>query len=499
MLSFRPSTRIACWAVLTLLSGCDLAPVYKPPHMLLPEHYQGSGPFVEANPQDQFSHGPWWQMFGDVQLNRLETQLDQSNPDLQAAQETYTQARDVVAVARSGLFPQLNSQAFVSENKESAHTLFHPSSGPTQQPSNGYGAAASWEPDFWDQIRNSAKQAQATAQGVAAQVASARLSLEMELASDYMAIHGLDAEHAVYMQTIGFYQKAVEITKMRLAGKISSGLDFARAQNQLSSAQAEDTDVLAQRAVLVHAVAVLAGVNPASFTLAPLTGARVTLPTIPVGVPSELLQRRPDIAQAERAMAAANAAIGVSRAAFYPNIRLSASAAFEDTGFGLASLPNTLWAVGASAMLPLFEGGLRKAELQQSWSRFAQSRDNYCAIVLEAFRQVEDQLVLTDNLATEATQQEVALQAAVKVQDVSLSLYTDGLDNYLNVTVAQIAALTAQISEVQVQTRRLQAVVALIGAVGGGWSSADLPTEDQTVPFNPLGLRTESRDVQKPD
>jgi multidrug efflux system outer membrane protein len=487
----RSFLRIASSAALVLLAGCDLAPVYTPPQTLLPEQYQGSSPFILARPQDQLSHGPWWQMFGDPQLNQLETQLDANNPDLQAAEQSYTQARDGVAEARSGLFPQLTTQAFVSGNKESAHTLFHSGSGPEQQASNGYGAAAVWEPDFWDQIHNSVKQAKANAQGVAAEVASARLSLEIELATDYMAIHGLDAEHAVYTQAIALYQKAVEIVQMRLAGKISSGLDVARAQNQLAAAQAADTDVEAQRAVLMHAVAVLAGVNPSTFTLPALTDSSVAVPTIPVGIPSELLQRRPDIAQAERAMAAANAAIGVARAAFYPNIRLSASGGFEDTGFALATLSNSLWAVGASAVLPLFEGGLRRAELQQSRSVFTQTTDRYRSVVLDAFREVEDQLLLTDKLATEATQQQRALQAAVKVQNIALTLYTGGLDNYLNVTVAQIAALTAQIADVQVETRRLQTAVALVGALGGGWASSDLPNDDQTVPFSPLHLHAD--------
>jgi len=499
MFSVRPPRRTICCAVLALLAGCDLAPVYKAPHMLLPDEYQGTGPFEKARPEDQLAHGPWWEMFGDAQLNRLETQLDASNPDLQAAQETYTQARDIVGEARSGLFPQLNARAFVSENKESAHTLFHSGTGPVQQQSNGYGAAATWEPDFWDQIRNNTKQAQANAQGVAAQVASARLSLEIELAGDYMAIYGLDTEHAVYQKAIGLYRNAVDITQMRFNGKIASGLDVARAQTQLSSAQAADTDVEGQRAVLVHAVAALVGENPASFTLPPLTDARIAFPVIPVGVPSTLLQRRPDIAQAERAMAAANAAIGVSRAAYYPNIRLSAAGGFEDTGWALASLPNLLWAVGASAALTLFDGGERRAELERSNSQFAQAGDNYRATVLEAFRQVEDELVLTESLATEASQQEAALQAAVKTQDLSMSLYRDGLDNYLNVTVAQIAALTAETAEVQVQTRRLQAAVALTGALGGGWNATDLPTEDQTVPFNPLDLHTAPADVHAHD
>ena len=489
---------IACLAMLTVLSGCDLAPTYTPPKMMLPADYRGSGPFVEATPQDQLARGPWWQMFNDPELDRLEAQLDAANPDLLAAQETYTQARDVVGEAQSGLFPQLTSQAFVSQNGESAHTLFHSGTGLNHEQSNGYGAAATWEPDFWDEIRNSAKSAKASAQATAAQVASARLSLEMELASDYMAAHGLDTEHAAYQQAIASYLDAVKITQMRYAGKISSGLDVERAQNQLASAQAMDTDVEAQRAVLEHAIAVLSGANPTTFSLPVRTDAHIALPEVPAGVPSALLQRRPDIAQAERAMAAANAAIGVSRAAFYPNIRLNAMGGFEDTGFALASLPNTLWAVGASAMLPLFEGGLRKAEVQASWSRFAQTGDNYRSTVLTAFRQVEDNLVLTSKLATEAAQQQAALQAALKVQNISMSLYRDGLDNYLNVTVAQIAALTAQITEVQVQTRRLQTAVALTGALGGGWSTAALPTEDQTRPFNPVSLSTAPGDVHEP-
>jgi outer membrane protein, multidrug efflux system len=496
MLSARPTGYIACLA-LTLLSACDLAPIYSPPNMILPAQYQGSGPFVVAHPQDQLARGPWWRVFGNTELDRLEAQLDAANPNLQAAEETYTQARDIVGEIRSGLYPQLNSQAFVSENKESVHTLFHSESGPIQSQSNGYGAVASWEPDFWSEIRNRTKLAQQDAQATAAQVASARLSLEMELANDYIAIHGLDAQHAVYLQTIAFYEKAVSITQLRFAGKISSGLDVARAENQLASAQAFDTEVQAQRALLEHAIAALAGVNPSTFRLPVTADAQITIPTIPVDAPSALLQRRPDVAQAERAMAAENSSIGVSRAAFYPNIRLNANAGFEDTGFGLASLPNALWAFGASAVLPLFEGGLRKAELQQSWSQFYQATDNYRATLLQAFRQVEDNLTLTGKLSTEAAQQEAALQAAVRAQNMALSLYTDGLDNYLNVTVAQIAALTAQIAEVQVQTRRLQTAVALIGAFGGGWSTADLPTADQTLPFNPLSPHDAPGDVHE--
>ena len=482
-----------------LLCGCDLSPAYRPPGFVLPASYRGSGPFVVARPQDGLPRGPWWRMFGDAMLDDLEHRLDAANPTLQAARETYTQSRDIAGEARSGLFPQLNAQGLLSENKQSEHRLFRSGSGGiNEETSNQIEAAATWDPDFWDRIRNQTRSAKRQAQASAAEVASARLSLEAELASDYMALRGLDREHAVYGQTIGFYRKAVSITQQRLAGKIASGLDVARAENQLAAAEALDTEVLAQRALVEHAIAVLAGVTPTGFALPMLADARLVVPEVPTGVPSALLQRRPDIAQQERDMAAANALIGVSRAAFYPDIRLNAVSGFEDSGFNLASLPNSLWAVGAQAMLPLFEGGLRKAELQRSWSVFAQARDNYRATVLYAFQQVDDGLVLTGRLATEAQQQQAALQAALRAQAMTLNLYTGGLDNYLDVTVAQIAALTAQIAEVQVQTRRLQAAVGLIDALGGGWSTEELPTPDQTLPFNPVDPGRAPGDVREP-
>jgi NodT family efflux transporter outer membrane factor (OMF) lipoprotein len=406
----------------------------------------------------------------------LEDDLAAANPDLQSAAETYARARDMVGAARAGLLPQLDLGAGASENKESTHTLFHSNNGaPLQEPSVSYGATASWAPDFWGELSNRVQVATAQAQGAAADLAAARLALQTELASDYIAMRGLGAEHTVYTKAIALYRNAVSITQMRVIGKIASGLDLARAQNQLASTEAADTDVLAQRSVLEHAVAVLAGQNPVGFHLPAHSDRSVAVPQVPVSVPSTLLQRRPDVAAAERRMAAANAAIGIAHAAFYPNIRISAQAGFEDTALALGSLPNSLWAVGASAMLPLFDGGLRHAQLQASWSTFAQTGDQYRATVLRAFREVEDNLVLTDRLASEAAEQQDALRAAVHAQSMALSLYTDGIDNYLNVTVAQIAALNAQIAAVQLHTRRLVTSIALIGALGGGWRAGDLP------------------------
>ena len=479
--------RCTALAVAGILAGCNLAPVYKQPHYLLPDSYQGSGAFRVAQPQEALSpRGDWWTLFGDEELNQLEEQLGRENPTLAAAAEVYTQARDLAAEAQSHLYPRVGAQALVSENRESEHHLFSSINVPKQEASNVIGGVASWEPDFWGALRNSAHVQKRLAQASAADLATARLSLEAELANDYIAVRGYDAELEVLRQSIVAYQKAVEVARLRSQGKIASDLDLARALSQLDSAQAQETETRLQRDLMQHAIAVLVNAMPSSFSIAPVKDFTLTPPQVPAGVPSELLQRRPDIASAERQMAAANTEIGVSRAAFYPNITLGAGAGFEDNAFNLLSLPNSLWSVGAAAMLPLFDAGLRHAELQRSWSQYAQTRDNYRSTVLASFQEVEDGLSLTQRLANEATQQREASDQATKALSISTMLYDDGLDNYLSVAVAQVQALAAQTAEVQILTRQMQGSVALIRALGGGWTAQALPTEKQTLPFGPL-------------
>jgi outer membrane protein, multidrug efflux system len=474
-------------AVAALLSGCNLAPVYRPPQYLVPESYQGNGAFRVAEPEDGLSsRGDWWTLFGDEQLNRFEEQLQRENPTLQAAAEAYTQARDLAAESRSQLYPQIAAQGLASDNRESAHHLFSGATGAREESSNIIGVAASWEPDFWGAIRNRTHTQERLAQASAADLATARLSLEAELANDYIALRGLDAELEVLRQSIIAYQQAVEVARLRSEGRIASGLDLARALSQLDSAQAQETETQLQRDLMQHALAVLVGVMPSSFSIPAQKQFTLTPLQIPAGVPSELLQRRPDIASAERRMAAANASIGVSRAAFYPNITLSGIGGFEDNAFNLLSLPNSLWSVGAGAMLPLFEGGLRRAELQRSWSRYAQTRDEYRSTVLASFQEVEDGLSLTERLATEVTQQREASDQAMQALSISTMLYEDGLDNYLSVAVAQVQALAAQTAEVELQSRQMQASVSLIRALGGGWTVRALPSERQTFPFGPF-------------
>ncbi|MBB2200189.1 efflux transporter outer membrane subunit [Gluconacetobacter tumulisoli] len=491
----RAWLRVPLLALLGGLASCDMAPAYHPAHLLLPDDWKGDGIMRFAAPQDAALRGDWWTAFNDPVLNRLEEQANRTNPDLQVAAETFTQARDMAAEARAGLYPQVTGQAAMSKNKGSDHRLWRGagSTGPVYMSSEQYGGTASWEPDFWSSIRNQVRMRRQSAQERAADYALMRLSLDAELATDYMALRGLDAQDTVYRDSIRTYQLAVQITRLRQAGAIAAGLDVSRAQNQLYATQAQETDLQARRAVLEHAIAVLVNVSPSAFHIEPVAALNLPDIVIPVGVPSTLLERRPDVAGAEREMAQANRAIGVSRAAFYPHVTFNAMTGFMDNGFSLADLSNSMYSYAAQAVMPLFQGGLRRAELQRTWSQYRQAEDNYRAVVLSAFQDVEDGLTLTGRLRVEQQQQEGAVKAALRTQNMTMTLYTGGLTNYLDVVVAQIAALTARISEVQVETRRLQANVTLIRALGGGWSRSQLPDSKSIMPFAPLqydGLRT---------
>jgi outer membrane protein, multidrug efflux system len=480
--------------VFVMLSGlvaCDLAPPYRPPHYALPESFKGDGPFAVAQPGDLAPRGQWWEPFEDEHLDRLEKQLLTDNPDLAAMTEAYTQARDLVAEARARLFPQLTAGASLAYERESKNKPFRDvnSAAPLVDPDNLIGFSAAWEPDIWSEIRNRVRTQSRLAQASAATLAALRLSLQAELASDYVALRGADTQVVIYRSAIESYRQAVQITTLRFNGKIASGIDVQRAKSQLAATEQLLEGALSSRTLLQHAIATLAGDNPSSLSIAPEDPARLTLREVPTVVPSALLERRPDIAAAERGMAAANAAIGVSRAAFYPNISIGGTAGFEDTGFNLASLPNSFWSIGASAMEPIFEGGLRRAELQQSWSKYAQTRDEYRSTVLSAFKEVEDGLAQTTHLRVQVLDQNEAAAAADEAQRLAMQLYVGGLTNYLDVVVAQETALSAHIAAAQLWVQQFQAEIGLIRALGGGWSREALPTEKDVVPFGPFDYR----------
>jgi len=475
----------AAIASLAGLSACDLAPAYHAPNFIVPASWHGQGAFSVATPADTQLPSNWWTLLYDPELDALETKAVAENADLQAAAERFVQARAMVMTVRSDLLPHFGLAFGASDNKQSADRLFRYKGAQTQT-DEFYGGLASWEPDFWSKIRNQVRMAKYSAQERAAQFAAARLSLQAELANDYVELRGYDAQDAIYRQSIAYYQNAVTVTQTQLANQAAPRLDLARAQNRLYVTQAAELDLQAERQVTEHAIAILTNSAPSSFHIAPVDHMVFTRVSIPTGVPSTLLQRRPDIAMAERDMATANRQIGVSRAAFYPNVSLKANGGFDANGFDLANLANSMWSYGADVSMPIFEGGLRRAALQSSWSQYRETRDYYRSAVLSAFREVDDGLSRTDRLWEENDRLKKAATAALQMQDMTMTLYKGGLSAYLDAIIAQEAALDARIEQVKVEARYFQSEVSLIRALGGGWNDRLLPTPDQTMTFDVL-------------
>lgn len=478
----RKSVQGVTLATLTALSACDLAPAYQAPHFIVPTSWHGQGLFHDAQPQDTVLRSDWWTLFADPTLSTLEAQAMAGNADLQAEAEHFIQARSIVMEARSDLLPHFALAFGSSNNKSSSDRLFR-YKGPITATDEFYGGMASWEPDIWSSIRNRVRAQKYYAQAQAAQYASARLSLQAELATDYFALRGLDAQNAIYTQSIVYYQQALKVTQTRLDNQDATGIDVARAKNQLYMTQARQLDVQAQREVLEHALAVLVNASPSSFHVPEVANQDTAEPVFPLGIPSELLQRRPDIAVAEREMAQANRAIGIARAAFYPHVSFNANGGFDANGFDLANLANSMWSYGASVTMPLFEGGLRRAQLQRTWSNYRETRDRYRMAVLSAFKDVENGLSMTARLRAESMRLKQAVDAAMQSQTLTMTLYKGGADGYLDALIAQVNTLDARIEQAQVQARALQAAVSMVRALGGGWNDKLLPTPDQTMTF----------------
>ncbi|HET6307340.1 MAG TPA: efflux transporter outer membrane subunit [Rhodopila sp.] len=460
-----------------LLAGCSFAPAYQPPTVAaIPASYKEAGPWQTAHPQDELPRGAWWRLYGDAELDRLETQVDTHNPTVAEAVANYDLARAAVAEAHSALLPQVGSFASMTTNRQSERRPTRSQTQPNQYPANTVGVQLDYDLDLWGRLRNTVAAQKAAAQASAADLATMRLSLHAEVAGDYMALRGLDAQGKLLAQTIAAYQRAVAITEARHTGKIASGIDVARAQDQLKATQAEASDIEAQRAVYEHALASLVGRPASSFAIAPSV-VQIGVPQIPVGVPSTLLQRRPDIAAAERRVASANAMVGVARSAFYPDVSLSGLFGFQDTGeAALFSTPYTFWTLGPQMVMPVFEGGLRHAQVAAAQATLRASGDAYRTVVLTAFQQVEDSLSNLRILARALQQENEAVDAAQRAQRMAMSLYRDGATNFLDVVVAQTAALQAEQTALSLQTRALQASIDLVRALGGGWSTQDLPS-----------------------
>jgi len=465
--------------------AADLAPSYEPPEYVVPTSWHGQSPFIEANPSDTELRPDWWQLFDDPALSSLIEQAMAANPDLEAAAERFLQARDMMMKARSQYLPRLGLGFGASGNRASDNALFFPRDISQQASSVSLGGLASWEPDFWSALRNATRIETYRAEERAAEYGLARLSLQAEIGTNYYLLRGYDAQITIYTQSIDLYRRSLDIVRAQFAGAIASALDVARVESLLFTTETQLARVQAQRQVTEQAIAILVNMAPASFTVKPKTAddLRVVSFTVPRTLPSTLLERRPDIARMERQMAQASRAIGIARAAFFPNVSFRVGGGFEDAGFNLISLANSFWSLGATVSLPVFQAGFRRAQLQQSWSAYRETEDRYRSTVLNAFREVENNLSLTGQLTLAANRQDAAVGATFKAQNLTTELYQGGLASSLELIYAQVATLTARIESVQIKAELLQSSVALIRALGGGWNRNQLPKDEQIQPF----------------
>src|SRR6202158_2908348 len=458
------------------VTGCTVGPQYKRPTAEVPPAYKEVGDWKTAQPNDQNLGGNWWEIFQDSQLNALEADVNVSNQNLKAAAAQYTQARAALRYQRADYFPSVTVNPSATRNSYSANRQPHSTqfSGVTftdlQIPFE-----LSYQIDLWGRVRRTVESYRAQAQASAADLAAVNLSMHAQLALDYYQARTLDAEEQLLNSTVTQYEQALQLIENRFAGGLASDLEVQQARTQLETTRAQAIEVGVARAQYEHAVAVLIGKPPAEFSLAalPLTAPP---PPIPAGLPSELLERRPDIAAAERRMASANAQIGVAKSAYYPTINLGATGGFESGVITtLISGPSALWSVGGSAIAPIFDAGRRRANLDQAIAAYQQTVANYRETVLTGFQQVEDNLAALRILEKEAQVQENAVVAAQKYLELAITRYKGGVTSYLEVTTAQSAALSDEVTAVNILGRRMVDAVTLVQALGGGWNSSEIP------------------------
>jgi NodT family efflux transporter outer membrane factor (OMF) lipoprotein len=454
------------------LTACSFAPHYqKPATPALPAYAENAG-WKLAQPNEEIPRGAWWTLFGDPQLNALEERVTAANQDLRAAFARLEQARQETRVARADYFPTLTAGSSLVHGRASA-------TGPNVTPGQELvytdqtlSADLSYEIDVWGRVRNTVAAAKATAQASAADLATLDLSTHAELATDYFTLRGDDTQQTLLDNTVGAYTRALQLTNNLYNGGAAAQNDVAQAQAQLEMARTQAEDIRLQRAQQEHAIAVLIGEPASSFHIVaiPLSAAP---PAIAPGLPSALLERRPDIAAAERRVAAANARIGVARAAYFPTFSLSASAGFESIkGNNWISAPNRTWSLGPSAMLTLFDAGRNRALSAEARAAYEENVADYRGTVLNAYREVEDNLGALRQLQMESDSEAAAVTAAQTALRQANFRYQGGMSTYLEVVVAENTALQAQVAAVNIQTRRITASVLLVKALGGGWTGA---------------------------
>lgn len=453
-------TRLSAIALAAALCGCAVGPQYQVPATAAPATFKEAEGWTPAAPADALERGPWWTLFGDPVLNDLAAAVEIDNQNVALAAAQYAQARAVVAEQRASLFPTVSLSGSGTR-----------SGGGDTRPSNNYRVdiGGSWEPDLWGSLRAGVTGAQASAQASAADLAAARLSAQGELVANYIGLRQSDVEKQILDSTIAGYQRVLQITQNRVDAGVTARSDLLQAQTQLFTARADLLTVIRQRAVYEHAIAVLLGKAPAEFTLAPAPWT-IVVPEVPLGVPSTLLQRRPDIAAAERDVAAANENIGIARAAYFPTLNLSASYGYGNSQVGgLFSASNSLWSLGLSAAQTLFDAGAIAARVEQTKAARDAAIARYRQAVLDAFADVEDQLAATRALVQQQALRRQASEAADLVEQQMENRYRAGQVNYTDVVSAQVTALSARRALIQVQADRQTTAVALIQSLGGGW------------------------------
>jgi NodT family efflux transporter outer membrane factor (OMF) lipoprotein len=422
-----------------------------------------------ARPNDNVLRGNWWEIYAYPELNALEEQVAAANQNVAQAEANYRQAQALVRASRSGYYPAVTGGASATRSRRSSEVGALGTYNDFLLPID-----FSWEIDLWGRVRRTVEASQAGARASQADLASALLSAQSLLAQNYFQMRTVDAQKKVLEDTIVGYQKALDLTKNRYTGGVASRADVLQAETQLKSAQAQSIDLGVQRAQLSHAMALLVGKPPSAFSI-PVAPLVATPPPVPVGVPSDLLERRPDIASAERSVAAANARIGVAEAAFYPNVTLSASAGLEAASLAKwLTWPARFWSVGPAVSEVLFDGGLRRAQTAQARAAYDAQVAAYRQTVLTGFQEVEDSLVALRVLEEEAQVQEEALAAARQTVEIVTNQYKAGTVSYLNVIVAQTTALSNEQAALNILGRRMAASVSLVKALGGGWDASAL-------------------------
>ena len=445
--------------------GCAVGPDYRRPEFPAAQAYREQSDWKPSEPSDAMSRGPWWNIFKDDRLSELEAKIAISNENVKAAAAAVEQAQALVAQARAGFWPSIS--AGVGEQRGSIGTA------PVHNTATA-NVSGDWTLDIWGQIRRTVESDRASAQASAAALAAATLSAQGQLAIDYFELRAQDELQRLLDDIVVAEELSLKITESRYRFGVAAKADVVSAQAQLLNSQAQQINARIQRGILEHAIAVLLGEQPANFSL-PVTDMRTDVPTVPAGLPSALLERRPDIAEAERRMAAANAQIGVAKSAYFPSLTLSGSDQYSGTGFSrLLNVPNRIWAVGPQLAEAIFDGGLRRAQVAQARAAYDASVDTYRQTVLSGFEQVEDQVVTLRVLEQQAVVEEAAVAAAKEAEKLTLNQYKAGTVPYSSVITAQTTRLSSEETALAVLSSRLQASVSLIEALGGGWTERQI-------------------------